>query len=220
MKHFNGANVWGVLHEFAKKTTENGKAYIEVSVNCPHPKYGNVRVFGRLWGEDKAELFAKSFMPGQKVNLKGNLAQYKNKKERTCTNFNFYIVEPWDSESDRHKSSRATFILVGEVTRFEDGKDEGRLVVAVRREGASEESFEVFIPAQTLLDISYPEPGKLYRVKGVMAQEEDEFGDVVRYSRPVVAGMEKKGASPQPLQSANQQGGGEGENKGPKDIPF
>lgn len=217
MKHFNGANVWGVIHEFAKKTTEKGKAYIEISVNCPNAKYGNVRVFGRLWGEEKAELFIKAFRPGQKVKLKGNLAQYKGKKERTCTNFNFYGVEEWNPESDQHKASRATFIIVGEVTAFEDGKDESRLLMAVKREDADEEVFEVFIPAQALLDFAYPGTGKLYRVKGVMAQEEDEFGDVVKYSRPVVVGMEEKAAdtpAPRPSTGSGRTDEGQG------DIPF
>ena len=217
MKHFNGANVWGVLHEFTKKTTENGKAYIEVSVNCPNAKYGNVRVFGRLWGGDKAELFIKSFSPGQKVKLQGNLAQYKGKKDRTCTNFNFYAAEAWDPESDQHKTNRATFILVGEVTSFEDGKDEGRLLISVKREGAAEEVFEVFIPTQALLDFAYPVIGKLYRVKGVMAQEADEFGDVVKYSRPVVVEMEEKAAdtpAPRPSTGSGRTDEGQG------DIPF
>ena len=57
MKFYNGATIWGKLDKFSRETTATGKAYIEIFVHCQHVQYGNVRILGRIWGQDAVDEF-------------------------------------------------------------------------------------------------------------------------------------------------------------------
>ena len=203
MKHFNQAIVKGVLYEYTKKSAEKGgqkRRFLELVVTCPHPQYGNVRVFGRLWGK-KVDDFMKSSKNGDLLKLSGNLAQYKDRKEETKTNFSCFSFEAWKPEEDKHPHKRATFILVGEVISYDDGGTEPYLTLKVKLEGENflkEETFELSVPGSVCDAFSAPEPGSLVRVKGRIIQDEDDFGDVVVPSRPVIKELEflnKKGVA-------------------------
>ncbi len=191
MKHFNQTTVKGVLHEFTRKTSEkkNGKRrFLELVVNCPHPQYGNVRVFGRLWGDEKVKSFMESFRNGDSIKLVGNMAQYRDKSDEVKTNFSFFSFEPWDPSSDKHPHKRATFIFQGEAVSFDDSGREARLSIKVRLENDSFQKEDVFeLSAGKACDaFTAPEPGNLVRVKGRIIQDEDEYGDIVIPSRPVI----------------------------------
>lgn len=200
-KHFNQAIIWGQIHEFTRKTTDNNKFYIEMSVKCPFPKYGNVRVFVRLWGEEKVEDFMKAFKPGDLVRLQGAFSQYRDKDGKAQTNFTAYKAEAWDPANDKHQHKRAVFVLLGEVNAYEALAEGGRLFLKVKIENDDENKkydredvFEMFVPEGTSLDFAAEYPtGSLVRVKGVISQEEDEFGDILIPSRPVVVELARAG---------------------------
>lgn len=189
-KHFNRAHVWGEVREFTKKTTEKGgKPFIEVVMDCRYPAYGNVRAFGRLWGEKGYKAWMDAVRPGSLVKLTGGMSQY-GEPGAVKTNFNFYSFEPWDPEKDNHKHRRAVFILLGEVVDYED-LVEAKLTLKLRNEEegreAKEALFELIVgPGAENKDGVVLEPGALVRVKGHLLQEEDEFGDIVKPCRPVV----------------------------------
>lgn len=199
-KHFNQAIIWGQIHEFKRKTSEpNNKYFIELSVKCPFPKYGNVRVFGRIWGEELVEEFMKAFKPGDLVRLQGAFSQYKDKDGNAQTNFSFYRADAWDPANDKHTHKRATFRLLGEVNAYESLAEGGRLFLTVKLENENskydrEDIFEIFVPEGVSLDFGAEYPAStLVRVKGVISQEEDEFGDVTVPSRPVIVEMNRAG---------------------------
>ncbi|MFQ5737364.1 MAG: hypothetical protein ACE5GY_10980 [Thermodesulfobacteriota bacterium] len=198
MKHFNSANVWGRIHSMTRKTTENGKPYVELAVNCESSAYGNVRAFGYLWGEDAVAAFMKAFRPKATVHLRGAFAQYKGRHEAIKTSFTFWKAAPWDPATGKHKAPRAAFILVGECMAYEEGGDDGRLVMRLTKENkdgseAGEDVFELAVSADALLTLGgLPEPGRTYQVKGALAQEEDEFGEMVKLCRPVAMAIEER----------------------------
>lgn len=213
MKHYNGANVWGRLREFTRKTTSGGKHYVDVIIDCASGKYGNVHAFGRLWGEAAVDRFMEAFRPGARVCMRGNLAQYTGKKDALRTNFNFYKAEAWDPAGSKHTHRRATFVIVGAVLSFEDLGDEGRLRVSVAREKREAEEFVLYTSSRLTFDI---EEGGLYLLKGCLAQEDDEWGQVVKPARPVVFLAEEKKDASTPLSPPSERG--EEETQG--DIPF
>lgn len=196
MNHYNGATVWGIVDKVEDKETENGKAYLEILVGCPHAVHGNVRVLGRIWGDANIKAFQADFRKGSLVRLEGNMQQYQGRNDVTRTNFNFFRFQPGPL-----KEMKAAFRLVGQVQGLNDDK----LLLTVcpeAREGytAKAEEIEVTLPTEVLLDAGgSPEPGQQVRVKGYMVQEEDEFGETTGDQRPVVKQMEILGM-PEPAQ--------------------
>lgn len=197
MKHFNRANIWGQLTSVEEKTTEGGgKPYIEIQVNCQHPRYGAVIAFGRLWGANNCEEFrASGIKTGETVSLTGVLAQYKGRNDATRTNFSFFRLARWNPAESKHSFKRATFILLGEVTAYEEAVGHAKIFLKVRQEpegyDAREDVFELHVPPGLVLDpLIQAHPGALVRVKGELEQEEDEYGDVTTHARPVIRSLE------------------------------
>lgn len=194
MKHFNSANVWGRIHDMTRKTSENNKPFVEVAVNCESAAYGNVRAFGYLWGEDAVAAFMRDFRPKTTVHLRGIFSQYKGRKDAIRTNFTFWQAGAWDPATGKHKTPRAAFILVGECTGYEEGADDGKLTMKIVKENPDgEDLFELAVSAEALLTLGgLPEAGRLYQVKGALAQDDDEFGAMEKACRPVVMAMEER----------------------------
>lgn len=193
MNHFNRAFVFGVIEEIKEEDTQNKKPYLSLTVNCSYARHGNVKAFGRLWGKDAVAGFKKQFKKGSSVRLTGVLTQYEGKNNAVKTSFNFYKADPWDPAADQHSFRRATFILVGSVVSFQEGGPEAHLRLKVRTETkgqdkAEEHLFHLSVPADLSLDFTAEFPdGADVRIKGRLAQTEDEFGDVIIYTRPLVS---------------------------------
>jgi len=187
MKHYNAAHVWGRLKKFEEKETTNGKAFVDVVIDCASAKYGNVRAFGRLWGKFVKE-FTEDFKPGDAVAMRGMISQYTGRKEALRTNFNFYGAEHWDPREDKHKLRRAAFIIVGEVLSINEDKDETTISLEFRPESGEPEQYELALHPDKVLDI---EAGGIWRIKGAIVQDEDEWGDVIHAARPVALEVQK-----------------------------
>ncbi len=196
MKHFNSANVWGRIHDIKRKTSDNDKPFVEVAVNCESAAYGNVRAFGYLWGEEAVAAFMKDFRPKAPVHLRGLLSQYKGRKDAVRTNFTFWQTGAWDPTTGKHKMPRAAFILVGECTGYEEGGGDGKLTMKIVKENpAGEDLFELAVSAEALLSLGgMPEAGRIYQVKGALAQDDDEFGAMEKACRPVAMAIEERNA--------------------------
>lgn len=178
MKHFNLGNVWGRVASVEKKISQGKTPYLAVQVECPNSLYGNVKTYGRLWGEDKINAFFdyhKSH-PGSAYRFRGFFSQYDKEEGRRYSNYTFYSWEVFTGGE-----FRAAFILVGEVTAIETKDEEPKLSLHLIREGQGdhrdvEEDFEVYcLNAQEAAGIS---EGDIVHVKGVMRykESEDYFG--------------------------------------------
>lgn len=191
MSHFNRAVVFGFIDDI-KDDDKCKQPNLSLTINCAYSKHGNVKAFGRLWGKDAVASFKKSFTKGRHVRMTGVLTQYTGKDNAVKTSFNFFKAEPWEPTQDQHSFKRATFILVGEVVSYQDGEDEGvlQLRVCLQAKGqdkADEHVLQLIVPSSLSLDFiaEFPE-GANVRIKGRLAQTEDEYGDVVKYTRPLV----------------------------------
>lgn len=204
MKFYNGATIWGKLDKFSRETTQGGKAYIEIFVHCQHAQYGNVRILGRIWGQDAVDEFDDNveigkIKKGSDLRLEGNIQQYSGRNEAIKTSFNFYRCEPIPL-----KEYKAAFRLVGEVVSFGYGagaktvgaEDFQPLRVRIIQEQKEdfepkEEVFEVYVPNVVMLEIpGSPMPGQAVRLKGYIENPEDEFGDTSGVQRPIVKVLE------------------------------
>lgn len=211
MKFYNGATIWGKLDKFSRETTQGGKAYIEIFVHCQHAQYGNVRILGRIWGQDAVDEFDDNveigkIKKGSDLRLEGNIQQYNGRNEAIKTSFNFYRCEPIPL-----KEYKAAFRLVGEVVSF--GSDAGDKTIGDNPSTGSgcsvmplrvrviqkqkedfepkEEVFEVYVPNVVMLEIpGSPLPGQAVRLKGYIENPEDEFGDASGVQRPIVKQLE------------------------------
>lgn len=188
IKHYNGATVWGTLDKYEKKDTETGKPYLDLFVSCQHMQYGNVRVLGRVWGEDNILQFTEKFQRNSEIRLEGNIQQYTGRNEQIKTTFNFYKFNHGPL-----KEQKAAFRLTGIVQSYEPGVLE--IMVRQQNEGyqPKEEIFKVSVSLEASLSLGEsgdPSPGDTIRVKGYLQVEEDEFGDTKGPQMPVVKQME------------------------------
>ena len=201
MIHYNAAHIWGTIHDIENKETENNKKpYLEVQVNCPSSKYGNIRAFCRVWGEQRVNSILKHFSVGDRINARGMVSQYVGRHKVIKTNFTIFDIFFWNPAEDKHKDARSAFILSGECDAFEaaTGDTPGRLSIRVVRTDEdetkvlSDETFVVEFPKHMAIDLGgEPAVGSTYRVKGSLQQEEDEFGELTVPSRPVVMGIQE-----------------------------
>lgn len=200
LRFYNGATVWGKLDKFSKETTTTGKAYVEIFVLCQHAQYGNVRILGRIWGQDAVNEFngnvaAGKIKKGVDLRLEGNIQQYSGKSEAIKTTFNFYRCEPIPLQE-----YKAAFRLTGEVVSFSttgvkvDGFQPLRIrIIQEQKEtfDPKEETFEVYVPSIVMLEITNdPKPGQAVKLKGYIENPIDEYGEAVGAQMPVVRKLE------------------------------
>lgn len=190
MKHCNRAHVWGIIDKFETKTTEGGKPYLEVYIDCRHDEYGSVRILGFVWGKDTANHFNSSFGRGDEVRFSGGIQQYTGRNGVTRTTFNFYILKPGPV-----REHKAAFILVGEVVSLEGESLEILIKQDVGANGGSpandaatrEDTFKIHLPREVLLEAEHtPEPGQSVSVKGYIMHHEDEYGEACGPQQPVI----------------------------------
>ncbi len=173
-KHYNQGCVFGrVIEEPKKETSTGGQDYITFKVNCSGPKSGMVTAYCRIWTPERVVPFLQHWRsnPDSPLFLKGLFSQYKDEKNRFMSNFTVFHWDPRETVDPR-----AVFILRGVVEQAQAWDCGQRLLFSVKREGQNEENFELWCPAESLLDMA--EPGQFLEVKGYVRQEnpEDEFG--------------------------------------------
>lgn len=178
MKHFNSGNVWGRVASVEKQYSQGGTPYLAIQVECPNSLYGNVKTYGRLWGEEKINAFFDYHKahPGAAYRFRGFFSQYDKEEGVRYSNYTFFSWEVFDGGE-----FRAAFILTGEVTAAETRDGEGVLGLYLVREGSGDykdvaENFIVYAPnAQDIAGIA---EGDTLQVKGVMSykEPEDYFG--------------------------------------------
>jgi hypothetical protein len=174
-KHFNSGCVFGRIMEEPKKEVSKGNEdYISFKVSCSGPKSGQITAYCRLWTAERTVPFLSQYRknPAAVFFLKGFYGQFKTEKNEFMSNFTVFQWEERDKVDPR-----AVFILRGVVDQAQpltDGSQ--RLLFTVHRDGQPEELFELFSPAELLLDRA--EAGQFLEVKGYVRQQntEDEFG--------------------------------------------
>ena len=181
MKPFNGMNGWGIILSIQMEK----KKYLSIKLGCEGLKYGNVKIYLNVWSKKKAEGFLAEFKKGDTVKVRGFMGQYKGRRDRTMTSVTAHDITPWDPENDQHSKKRMTFVLVGKVVSFRDGRDEGQAEISL---ADKYDPLKVCIPSDVALDIR--EDG-FFRIKGAMMMEEEDHGDLVKPLRPVAEEVEE-----------------------------
>ncbi|MCK4786240.1 MAG: hypothetical protein KAV87_20955 [Desulfobacteraceae bacterium] len=186
MKKYNGMNGWGkILSMKMTKKKSGGKKYLSIKIGCPNRIYGNVRMFLNVWNEDKAIEVEEKFNERDFVNIRGFMGQYSGRHDTTKTSVSAFKIEPWDPEDDQHSKNRMTFVLVGRVVSFRDGRTEGQAEISI---DDKQSPLKVCIPQDLAIDIK---EGGFFRIKGAMMIEEDDHGDLVKPLRPVAEKVEE-----------------------------
>jgi hypothetical protein len=178
MKHFNSGNVWGRVASVEKDYSRGGAPYLSIQVECPNTLYGNIKTYGRLYGQNKIDAFFdyhKSH-PGAAYRFRGFFSQYDKEEGLRYSNYTFFSWEVFEGGE-----FRAVFILTGEVTAVETKDGEGKLSLHLTREGTGDyqdvrEDFIVYTP--NVQDAAGISDGDTVQVKGVMSykEPEDYFG--------------------------------------------
>ena len=184
MKPFNGMNGWGkVLSINIEK--KKGKKYLTIKLGCEGVKYGNVKIFLNVWSDSKAIEYENDFNKGDFVKVRGFMGQYSGRRNQTRTSVYAFKIEPWDPENDEHSKNRMTFILVGRVVSFKDGRQEGQAEISTND---NYPPLKVYIPQQLAIDII---EGEFFRLKGAMMIEKDDHGVLMQPLRPLVEDVEQ-----------------------------
>lgn len=202
MKHFNAGFVWGRVAKAKKEFSHSGTPYLTIEAECPNEIFGNIRTYGRLWGEDKIDAFLDYHKkhPGAAYKFQGFFSQYDKDEGTRYSNYTFFAWQPVEG-----KEFRATFVLTGAVTGAEKTPDnDGKLYLSLTREGSGDykdinEDFEVYTFEPQKIDGL--NEGDLVQIKGVLRykEAEDYFGASSSGSvRPYV--MEMKVFAPETSQ--------------------
>jgi len=177
MKHFNSGNIFGKVLEVKPERSDNGKDYLQISMDVSGEKSGRVTAYCRLWDGDRGR--CAEFMnewqrfPNTIYWMKGFLGQYTSREGKVLSNFTIF---QWERKETAEK--RAVFILKGEVTSQPSGLNDGgqRFIMTVNRDGANNntqsEEFELWAPGEKLFDqVAH---GDLVEVKGLIRQKDVE----------------------------------------------
>ena len=209
MKPYNAMNGWGEILSLTMKKTSKKKKYLSIKLGCQGLKYGPVKIFMNVWSEAKAVAYKKQFSVDQFVNIRGMMGQYIGRHDATKTSVNTLTIAPWDPENDQHSKNRMTFVLVGRVVSFRDGKTEGQARILVNDQ---DDPLKICIPADLAFDIK---EGGFFRIKGAMMIEEDDHGDLVKPLRPVAEKIEEAEET-EPAEGEQ----GKADDEEDDDIPF
>jgi hypothetical protein len=198
MNHYNAAHVWGrIVGTPSTKKSKEGKGapYLRLEVSCYHPRFGNVRAYGNLWGQKKISGLLDEFRMNQRALFKfdGFVSQYEDGEGKRFTNFTFIDWQPATADAE----PRAAFILVGEV----EGIAGDRLTLFLKRpkRGSEDEHVEERFAFHLAEDggLNGAMVGDLVKVKGYLraAAGEDPFGENTSPIRPYVEHIEVKQAA-------------------------
>lgn len=213
MKKYNGMNGWGKILSTTIKKTSKKKKYLSIKLGCQGLKYGPVKIYLNVWSEAKAVDYKKKFKVDQFVNIRGMMGQYVGRHDATKTSVNILQISPWDPENDQHSKNRMTFVLVGRVVSFRDGKTEGHAEISTSDQYPP---LKVCIPQDLVFDIK---EGGFFRIKGAMQIEVDDFDDIVKPLRPVAEKIEEVEEDVAEEKPATEEEA-PGDDKPDDDIPF
>ena len=212
MKKYNGMNGWGTILSTTMKKTAKKKKYLSIKLGCQGLKYGPVKIYLNVWSEAKAVDYKKKFNVDELVNIRGMMGQYVGRHDATKTSVNILQIAPWDPENDQHSKNRMTFVLVGRVVSFRDGKTEGHAEISTSDQYPP---LKVCIPQDLVFDIK---EGGFFRIKGAMQIEVDDFDDIVKPLRPVAEKIEE--VEETPIEESSEPGEGKEDKPEDDDIPF
>ncbi len=184
-KPYNAMNGWGEILWMKMEKTSKKKKYLSIQLGCQGLKFGPVKIYLNVWSEVKAVAYKKKFKVDQFVNIRGMMGQYAGRHGATKTSVKTHEILPWDPKNDKHSKNRMTFILVGRVVSFKDGKTEGQALVSTSDQYPP---LKVYIPSELVFDIK---EGGFFRIKGAMQIEIDDFDDIIRPLRPVAENIEE-----------------------------
>ena len=213
MKKYNAMNGWGKILSTTMKKTAKKKDYLSIKLGCQGLKYGPVKIYLNVWSKAKVVDYKKKLKVDQLVNIRGMMGQYVGRHDATKTSVNIIEIAPWDPENDQHSKNRMTFVLVGRVVSFKDGKTEGQALISTSDQYAP---LKVCIPPGLAFDIK---EGGFFRIKGAMMIEEDDHGDLVRPLRPVAEKIEEVEETPVEEKPSTGEDTPE-DDKPDDDIPF
>lgn len=173
MKYFNLGNVWGKIASVKLEKSTNSTPYLSITLEVSNPMFGNIKTYGRLWGQVKIDAFMDYFKdnPGSAYRFQGFFSQYTKNGNR-LSNYTFFSWQPFIGTE-----FRTAFILKGEVTAIEKDK----IFLHIERKGKGEyedipEDFEIY--ALDVSDLAGIKVGDLIQAKGCIRykESEDYFG--------------------------------------------
>lgn len=145
MKYLKLGNVFGRVVEVTEKKSQKGKGkpYLRLQIECGNDKFGQIKAYGRIWGEKRIADFLAFHKanPTATVRLTGFFSQYDAEEGQRNSNYTFTKFQLAEG-----KEMKAVFVLCGQVTE----KDGDKLTLLVVTEATEEykeqrEEFEVFL---------------------------------------------------------------------------
>lgn len=177
-----------VLKKPVRKQTDGGSVYASIQLQCPNALHGDVRVWGKLWGDQVSEALLH-MSAGDKIRLEGVVQQYDGKHGRV-TNFSFWAYR--DCLENEIEDLRAVYIVVGDVVAIDSlaAKEEipEMICLTIRyqsgKEGESQydpERYQFLLDATDSIAQMLTEDliGKRVKVSGVLRQIKDYFEDEI-----------------------------------------
>ena len=193
MSHFNAGNVWGVVKDTKPGTSQGGKRFLGLHLDCSGA-HGQVNAFGRIWGDDQIESL-QSFLkdhPHDPIRLRGYFSMFF--AEVKLYNFTWWQWEPLAGIE-----RKAAFVLRGIVTGMKGMDAMGRISLKLIRPGKNgqkdiKEEFDVYAEDPGMF--AAVKEGDTVEVKGYLQQIEDEFGANSGPALPFIKAFKKIESEP------------------------
>jgi len=189
ISYYNKATIWGRPKEpNLRHTKKNRLPYLEMKIFCPSDEYGDIAVYGRMWGkEEKLQGFLAAYgeHPDAAFKFIGQLTQFEEEGQR-YTGFHIFKWEV-PSEEGKGVGCRAVFVLKGELAgRKLDGPN-SILSLNVKQAGdyPKDETFEIFCGSAVAATVM---KGEIVEVLGVMKDRAAFYGgtgDVIPYAQEI-----------------------------------
>jgi hypothetical protein len=182
--------VYGRLSDFSFKETKKNKIkYMRISLDCPSLDFGNVKVYGRIFGEGRYNALLQELkqastggqFKGTSLKLEGTFTQYDGEESKILNTFTFnrWMILP-------SQVYRAAFSLVGRINGAVREKDEGHVKLLVKRTDGHKkeisESFDLYTEDPDMIEAFQCPAGALRnietRIAGILKEkgQEDFFG--------------------------------------------
>lgn len=167
---------------YRKSLKKNHKKYLQIQLECPNTLHGDIKVYGRLWGDDRIEELLRTLnqdgklMKGTALRLEGFFGQYDGEDDRRLNNYTFFKWHLFEGAE-----YRAVFILTGKIEDIHETEDdEGCVHLHIARQGVNEQTVEedFLLFAEDKAEIADLRDGQTIQAKGLIAEkgEEDYFG--------------------------------------------
>lgn len=187
MNYLKLGNVWGRVTEVKELKSRKGqrKPYLFLTIDCGNERLGQVRTFGRIWGEKRIADFQSVYKAhsAEIIRFTGFFSQYDDEEGKRNSNYTFLKWQPV-----KDKEMKAAFVLKGLVHSKSSDSEIVRLSVVNEASGdyeETEEVFDIYIHPQTAFEgynsfagFEEIEAGHYIEVSGYIRtkEPEDEFG--------------------------------------------